>query len=176
MTDDHTLAPDLDHGPFLLCGDDRRPPRPRSLDTPEGLGDRLRTAAFAEWQAIAAFRWAAERYTDAPEALRRDWRRQVADEARHYRLITDRMAELGVDPAGRPVSDGLWKSLGRCATGKEFCLRIVTAEERGRQAALRLIDHLGNTDPATAEVFRQIAADEVAHVSLAGTYYGWTPE
>jgi uncharacterized ferritin-like protein (DUF455 family) len=167
--------PVLDPGPFTLCVPGTRPPRPRRPGTPEGLGDRLRTAAFAEWQAITAFRWAAEHFADAPEQLRADWRSQVADEARHYRLIIDRMRALGIDPAGRPVSDSLWASLRQCATGREFCVRIASAEERGRVAALRLIEFLAGSDPETAAVFREIADDEVAHVSLATTYYGWSP-
>jgi len=167
--------PELDPGPFLVGEPGVRSPRPRSLNSPEGLGDRLRTAAFAEWQAIAAFGWAAEYFTDAPEELRADWKRLVKDEVKHYNLITRRMADLGVDPAERPVSCFLWDSLVSCPTGEDFCKKIAGAEERGRLAAVKLVEFLGESDPATATIFREIAEDEVAHVSLAATYYGWTP-
>ena len=173
---DHPSPPTLDPGPFVLCPPDERAPGPRHLESPHGLGDRLRTAAFAEWQAITAFAWAAERFTDAPDGLRHDWRRQVDDEVRHYELIVGRMAELGVDPAARPVSDRLWRSLGRCASGRDFCVRIAAAEERGRQAALKLIEYLGDRDPATAAVFARIAEDEAAHVALPAAYYDLTPD
>ncbi len=168
--------PDLETGPFILCETGTRPPKPRRLDTPEGLGDRLRTAAFAEWQAISAFSWAAEYFQDAPANLRRDWAEQVSDEVRHFNLIRDRMAELGVDLADRPVSDVLWESLKESSSGQEFCQRIASAEERGRQAALKVVEFLENDDPATAAIFLEIAADEVAHVALAKTYYGWVPD
>jgi uncharacterized ferritin-like protein (DUF455 family) len=173
---DLPCPPPLDPGPFALCPPDERAPGPRHLESPHGLGDRLRTAAFAEWQAITAFAWAADRVTDAPDALREDWRRQVDDEVRHYDLIIGRMTALAIDPAARPVSDRLWRSLSRCTSGRDFCLRIAAAEERGRQAALKLIDYLGDRDPETSEVFRRIAADEVEHVALAVTYYDVTPE
>jgi len=176
MTSRQPNLPQLDLGPFMLCEPGTRPPKPRPLDTPQGLGDRLRTAAFAEWQAIAAFGWAAERFTDAPEGLRRDWQRQVADEARHYNLIKRRMEELGVGLTGRPVSDALWASLKECNTGEEFCLRIASAEERGRRAAVKICAFLAEKDPQTAAIFKEIADDEVAHVSLAATYFGWTPD
>ena len=52
----------MDFYPFITCPAGERPAKPRSLNTREGLGDRMRTAAFAEFQAIAAFRWAAEHF------------------------------------------------------------------------------------------------------------------
>lgn len=135
----------------------------------------MRTAAFAEWQAIAAFGWAAKRFTDAPAELRSAWKRVVKDEVRHYNLIRGRMTALAIDPAERPVSLFLWYSLVACGSGEEFCVKIAGAEERGRLAAVKLVDFLGQSDPETAAVFREIAEDEVGHVSLAATYYGWTP-
>ncbi len=168
--------PALDAGHFVLCPAGERPPRPRGMGTAEGVGDRLRTAAFAEWQAITAFRWAAAHFDDVPHQLRADWLAQVPDEERHYQLITAAMERLGVTAAGRPVSDRLWRTLSACATGRDFCLQIALEEERGRQGALRLVEFLADADPETAAVFRQIAADEVAHVELAEKYFGWRPE
>lgn len=165
----------MDTGPFHVCAPDARAPRPRGISTPEGLGDRLRTAAFAELQAIHAFRWAADRFDDAPDDLRAAWRAQIPDEELHYELIVKRMGELGIDPAERPVSLWLWRSLEACADGREFCIAIAAAEERGRQAGERLCAHLATSDPETAAVFRRIVDDEVAHVALAETFYGWTP-
>jgi len=146
------------------------------MGTREGLGDRMRTAAFAELQAIAAFRWAAVHFQDVPQVLRDEWAAQVADESRHYQMICRRMEDLGFELTGRPVSTSLWESLKECATGQEFCIRIASAEERGRRAGVRLAGHLKESDPVTAAVFREIAADEVAHVALAATYFNWSPE
>lgn len=166
----------MDTTPFLVCGPGERPPRPRPVGTPEGLGDRMRAAAFAEKQAVAAFTWAADHFTDAPAGLRAAWRAQVPEEQEHYGLIVARMAELGQDLDARPVSLGLWRALTACTTAEEFCILIAAAEERGRQAGLRTARALGGSDPATAAVFERIAADEVAHVALAETWFGWTPD
>jgi uncharacterized ferritin-like protein (DUF455 family) len=136
----------------------------------------MRTAAFAEKQAVAAFAWAAANLADAPAGLRRGWLAQVPQEQHHYDLIVTRMAELGIALDKRPVSLGLWDSLATCTAAREFCLRIASAEERGRRAGLRLVAMLGETDPLTCTIFQRIAADEVAHVALAATYYGWTPD
>ena len=136
----------------------------------------MRTAAFAEFQAVAAFTWAAENLADAPDDLRHDWLRQVSEEQKHYDMIVARMTELGLGVADRPVSRGLWDSLAACTTAREFCIKIVNAEERGRQAGLRLIQFLNGHDAATVAIFQTIVDDEVAHVALANTYYGWKPD
>ena len=166
----------MDTGPFHVCAPDERAPRPRGMATPEGLGDRMRTAAFAELQAIHAFGWAAGRFDDAPPGLREAWRAQIADERLHYSLIVERMGELGFDPGARPVSTALWGSLEVCDDARAFCIAIAAAEERGRLAGERLAAYLADRDPATAAVFRRIVDDETAHVALADTFYGWTPE
>lgn len=146
------------------------------MDTDGGLADRMRTAAFAEKQAIHAFGWASEKFHDVPDALRESWLALIPEEEKHYRLIVERMAELGFELDERPVSLGLWHSLEECTTGREFCLRIAAAEERGRRAGVLLSRHLAKSDPATAAVFQEIVDDEVAHVALAETYFGWKPE
>ena len=166
----------MDFAPFILCAPGRRPPAPRKLGTAEGLGDRMRTAAFAEKQAVAAFIWAAEKFTDAPAQLRQDWLNQVPEEEKHYGMIVARMAELGFGLTDREVSRGLWDSLATSQTAAEFCVKIARAEERGRQAGVQLVAYLKSKDPVTAAIFQEIAEDEVAHVALAHTYFGWTPD
>ena len=145
------------------------------MKSPDGLGDRMRTAAFAELQAIRAFTWAADHFSDVPDSLRDTWRAQVADEQKHYDLIRHRMAELGIGIKDKPVSAKLWDSLSQCESGKDFCIYICSAEERGRQAGIKLVKYLAEKDPATAAVFQEIVTDEVAHVALAKTYFDWSP-
>jgi len=166
----------MDFSPFTVTTPGTRAPGPRRLGTPEGLGDRMRTAAFAEFQAVIAFTWAAETFNDVPDGLLQAWRQQIPQERVHYDLIIARMSELCFNLTERPVSCALWDSLRPCTTGREFCLRIASAEERGRQAGLRLASFLAATDPVTAAIFQRIADEEVAHVALAGTYFGWSPD
>jgi len=166
----------MDFDPFIICSPGERAPRPRPINTPDGLGDRMRTAAFAELQAMVAFRWAAVQFPDAPATLRDKWTAQIADETRHYEMICRRMEELGFELAGQPVSTSLWESLKVCTTGRDFCIRIASAEERGRQAGVRMVNYLGKSDPETAAIFQEIVDDEVAHVALAATFFDWVPE
>ena len=166
----------MDFSPFIITPAGERAPKPRPITTAEGLGDRMRTAAFAEFQAIVAFRWAADHFQDVPQGLKEAWIVQIADETRHYHLICKRMEDLGFTLAGRAVSIGLWESLQECTNGMDFCIRIAGSEERGRRAGVQLVEYLGESDPETAAIFQEIVDDEVAHVALAETYFDWTPE
>ncbi len=157
--------------PFIPCAPDQRPKSPRSLCSREGVGDRLRAAAFAEIQARDAFLWAADHYADAPEGLPRAWRALAREEDKHLGWLMGRMAELDVDPGGRQVSDQLWRSLMACATARDFAQWMAGAEERGRRAGERFCRELGRTDPISAEIFGRIAAEEVAHIRLAERYF-----
>jgi uncharacterized ferritin-like protein (DUF455 family) len=153
--------------PFDVCDPDRFPPAPRGIRTPEGLGDRLRIAAFAELQAREAFRWAADCLLDASPNLRAAWRKIADDEHRHLEMLLGRMAELGVDPASRPVSDRLWRSLRACKSAAAFIPYMRTAEERGRAAEESFQRSLLDRDPVTSALFGKIADDEAEHIALS---------
>lgn len=139
----------------------------RPFATPEGLGDRLRTAAFAERQAYEAFHWAASRFTEAPEALREAWRRLAEEEKRHGEMILARMGELGVAVGAQTVSARLWNSLSSAQSPKEFSFLMKRSEERGRAAELSFQKKLATADPVTASMFAEIAEDEARHIALA---------
>ncbi|UPT74377.1 MAG: ferritin-like domain-containing protein [Elusimicrobiota bacterium] len=160
----------MDWSPFAVCGPDERAPGARGLNGPDGIGDRLRTAAFAERQAFEAFTWAAERFTDAPEGLRAAWRRIGLEEKKHLDMLLGRMKELGVDPAARAVSDRLWRGLSSCATYAEFGALMREAEARGQAAEESFVRSLSETDPVTAGLFAKIAADEAEHLAVADSY------
>jgi uncharacterized ferritin-like protein (DUF455 family) len=158
--------------PFVLAPQGAHAEAPRSISTPEGVGDRLRAAAFAEIQAREAFLWAADSLKDAPEELRRAWRGLASAEQKHLDWLLGRMRELGIEIGGRKVSDHLWHSLTSCKTAREFALFMANAEERGRRAGERFHETLRDTDPLTAEIFGKIAEEEVAHIALAADYFG----
>lgn len=160
-----------DWSPFALAPAGAQAPAPRSVSTPEGVGDRLRAAAFAELQAREAFLMAADAFPDAPQALRDAWRGLAAAEDKHLGWLLGRMAALGVDPAARPVSLRLWDGLAACRSAEEFEVLIAKAEERGRLAGERFRVSMLAVDPESAEVFGRIADEEVAHVALARRFY-----
>lgn len=158
-----------DWSPFLVQKERPLPPRP--IHTLEGVGDRLRAAAFAEIQAREAFEWAAARYDDAPEALRGAWRMLARAEDKHLGWLLDRMKALGIDVRERATSDQLWHSFERCETAESFAWFMANAEERGRRAGERFAQDLKERDPETARIFGQIALEEIEHIELAKRFF-----
>ena len=163
-------------GEFQLAPAGEHGAAPRSIHSREGIGDRLRAAAFAEIQAREAFLWAADRFEDAPTALRTAWRGLAQAEERHLGWLLARMKELGVSLAEKPVSDALWQSLMSCQSGREFAFYISNAEERGRRAGVRFCQAMKEIDPESARIFGRIAEEEVEHVALAYRYYPDEPK
>jgi uncharacterized ferritin-like protein (DUF455 family) len=157
--------------PFELAPQGAHADAPRSIRTADGVGDRLRAAAFAEVQARDAFRWAADRFTDADPRLRQAWQALAESEQRHLDWLLGRMQELGIAIPGRKVSDHLWHSLVSCQNARDFALYMADAEERGRKAGERFYQTLVETDPVTAEIFRKIAEEEIGHIRLAKKFF-----
>lgn len=162
---------DPDWTPFDVVPRGQRPDAPRSIQTPEGIGDRLRAAAFAEIQAREAFRWAADTFSEVPSSLTTAWRGLALAEDRHLRWLLNRMTELQFDIRGRRVSDQLWVSLRSCHSAKEFAHYMASAEDRGRRAGERFQQAMAEVDPVSAEIFGKIAAEEVEHIALAERYF-----
>jgi len=159
----------VDWSPFRVAAAGAPVARARGLNGPDGLGDRLRTAAFAEKQAAAAFHWAVKNLGDAGEDLRASWARFAAEEEKHYGWIMTRMTALNIDPAAREVSDSLWRSLCAAETAGQFCALMVAAEDRGRQAERAFVSLLAGRDPESAEIFRRIADEEDEHIARQTT-------
>jgi uncharacterized ferritin-like protein (DUF455 family) len=143
---------------------------PRPLLSKEGVGDRLRSAAFAEVQAGFAFYWAIENFISAPEALRKEWLRIAKEEEKHLLWLLKRADELSVDLKERPVSDGLVRSLLACSSYQEFLTYMADAEERGRRAGERFGEDLVSYDSASAQIFSQIALEERTHIGVKDLY------
>ncbi len=162
----------MDWSPFAVCAPEEYAPASRGLGSPEGIADRLRTAAFAERQAFAAFMWAAENLTDASDELRVAWRRIGLEEELHLNLLLGRMKELGVSVGARPVSDRLWRRLIQSKTASEFSVLMRDAEARGQAAEESFRKSLAQRDPVTAAIFGRIADDEAEHLALADRLAG----
>lgn len=165
-----------DWGEFQVVPRGKHAEAPRSIQTPQGVADRLRAAAFAELQAREAFDWAASYFEDAPPSARTAWRGLALAEDRHLKWLLNRLSELGFGISERGVSDQLWVSLRSCATAKEFAFYMASAEERGRRAGERFHEAMLEKDPKSAEIFRKIAEEEVEHIALATKYFDYPAE
>jgi uncharacterized ferritin-like protein (DUF455 family) len=156
----------IDWAPFKVCAPGEKAPYPRSLQTKEGLGDRLRFVAFAELQAHHAFALAAEFDGLSPEA-KAIWITLAKEEEKHLNWLLERMAELGVAADERSQSLALWNSFDRCQSPHQFAVFMANAEDRGRIAGIQFHETLQKIDPITADLFRKIAEEEQDHIRLA---------
>ena len=103
-----------DWAPFAIARPGDAHKKSRAMLSPEGIGDRLRSAAFAEIQAKFAFKWAAQHFEDAPEPLKRCWLALSREEDKHLNMLLQRMAELNVSVVERTQTANLWRSLTAC--------------------------------------------------------------
>ncbi len=157
--------------PFRLAPTGKRADPPRGIETRDGIGDRLRTAAFAELQAQHAFNWAADTFEDAEPALRAAWRGLALAEEKHLKWLLRRMDELAIPVEARAVSDWLWNSLVSCKSAREFAVFMASAEERGRRAGERFEEAMATVDPVSSAIFGKIAEEEVEHIRLTQKFY-----
>lgn len=140
----------------------------RALQAPEGVADRLRLVAFAELQARDAFRSGAARFEgQIPEELRQHWLRFAEVEDRHAQMLLARMAEMGVDPGARSVSDKLTRLCDKAEDPILFLFLLASAEERGMEQGKILGELMRKVDETSARIFLQIADEEVEHVEVA---------
>ncbi len=159
----------INWSPFSICAPGEKAPYPRSLSTPEGLGDRLRFVAFAEKQATHAFETAADVFSEVSPGVKKIWRKLAAEEQKHLQWLLWRIEEIGLKIDERPVSLALWNSFDHCADATKFAVFMANAEERGRIAGEQFYETLLSIDPITARVFQQIALEEQEHIRLAKT-------
>lgn len=145
-----------------------KPDSIRKLEAPGGVEDRLRVVAFAELQARDLFRYGAERFAaEIPADWKESWLRFAEVEDLHAQLLLTRMAELGLAPGERTVSDKLSR-LCRAATDPVmFLFLLASAEERGMEAGVVIGEQMKKVDPVSAAIFARIASEEVEHVEAA---------
>jgi uncharacterized ferritin-like protein (DUF455 family) len=135
----------------------------------------LHALAHIEFNAIDLAWDAAGRFGAAmPRAFADDWVRVGDDEARHFLLLADRLAELGAAYGDLPAHDGLWQAA--MATSGDLLARLAVVpqvlEARGldvtpaTEARLR-----ASGDASSADIVRTIYHDEIIHVSLGNRWF-----
>jgi uncharacterized ferritin-like protein (DUF455 family) len=143
----------------------------RGLGSSDGRAAFLHAIAHIEFNAINLALDAAYRFRGMPRAYYADWLQVADDEARHFALLTARMAELGAAYGDHAAHDGLWemavKTADSCLARMALVPRVL--EARGLDVTPGMIARLrGNGDDASASILETILREEVAHVA-AGT-------
>jgi len=143
----------------------------RGSGTEKGRVALLHAIAHIEFNAMNLALDAAVRFADLPEAYYRDWIGVAADEARHYRLLKDRLADFGAVYGDFPAHQGLWDMALRTAHDPLDRMAMVPRilEARGLDVTPAMVLQFQRAgDEQTAQILSVILEEEVAHVE-AGT-------
>ena len=151
----------------------------RGLGTTEGRAALLHAVAHIEFNAINLALDAAWRFRGMPREYYLDWTSVAADEARHFRLVRDRLHELGYGYGDFAAHNGLWemaeKSADRCLARMALVPRLL--EARGLDVTPGMIARfraLG--DEASVAILETILREEVGHVAIGSRWFAWCCE
>jgi len=166
---------------LLECG---RPARPELVPPnalkKRGLGSRqgrvalIHAVAHIEFNAINLGLDAALRFAGLPDDYYRDWLGVAADEARHFRMLAGRLAELGARYGDLPAHNGLWDMAEKTAHDPLVRMALVprVLEARGLDVTPGMIKRLEQAEDAeTAALLKVILAEEEGHVAIGTRWF-----
>jgi len=116
---------------------------------------------------------------DLPEAFYADWIGVADDEARHFEMLSERLAALGAAYGDLPAHDGLWQSAA--ATAHDLAARLAVVpmvlEARGLDVTPAMVAKLEAVgDRASAAVLQTIHDDEIGHVAVGRRWFQFVCE
>ena len=170
--------------PVAPIGEPGRPERPelvdparvprRRLGSAEGRAALVHAIAHIEFNAINLALDAVYRFRGMPRAYYADWLSVAVDEARHFELLTGRLAALGCAYGDLPAHDGLWtmarKTADSCLVRMALVPRVL--EARGLDVTPGMIEifrKAGSADAVAA--LETIYAEEVGHVAYGSKWF-----
>ena len=156
-----------------------RPPRDMPRRSSHGLRGRyalLHALAHIElnavdmtWDLIARFA-----HQQMPRAFYDDWVQVGLEEAKHFKLLSQRLVELGGGYGDLPAHDGLWQAAQ--ATGHDLLARLAIVplilEARGLDVTPAMIANLQKADDTeSAQIIEIIYRDEKRHVAFGMRWF-----
>jgi uncharacterized ferritin-like protein (DUF455 family) len=175
--------------PVQGISDPGRPARPnlvaprelaqRGLGSAEGRAALVHAIAHIEFNAINLAWDAVYRFRGMPAEFYADWIGVADDEARHFRMLSDRLAELDHGYGDFDAHNGLWEMAVATA---DSCLRRMALvprvlEARGLDVTPGMILRLRHVgDQTTADILEIILREEVAHVAAGSRWFTWCCE
>lgn len=183
------LQADPASAPPELIGQPGRPAKPRlvnarqlpqrGLGSDEGRAALVHAVAHIEFNAINLAWDAVYRYRGKPDDYYRDWASCAHDEARHFALLSDRLAELGHAYGDFGAHNGLWEMAEKTAGSDTARMALVprVLEARGLDVTPGMIGRLRQLgDERTAAILDVILREEVAHVAAGTRWYRYCCE
>ena len=151
----------------------------RGLGSQAGRAALLHAVAHIEFNAINLALDAALRFTDMPPDFYRDWLSVAHDEARHFRLLIDRLAEIDTAYGDFPAHNGLWEMAEKTAHDPLIRMALVprVLEARGLDVTPGMIERLRQVgDSGSVACLEIILEEEVRHVAIGSGWFGYLCE
>jgi len=126
------------------------------------------------WDIVARFAG-----RDLPRAFYDDWVQVADEEAKHFTLLSGRLAMLGAAYGDLPAHDGLWEAAE--ATAHDLLARLAVVplvlEARGLDVTPTMIARMKRFgDDETAAVLTTIYDDEIGHVATGMRWFAFECE
>ena len=151
----------------------------RGLGSPEGRAALVHAIAHIEFNAINLAWDAVYRFRGMPADFYADWVDIADDEARHFHMLSERLAELGHCYGDFDAHNGLWEMAVVTADSclKRMALVPRVLEARGLDVTPGMILRLRSVaDHQTADILEVILREEVAHVAAGSRWFAWCCE
>lgn len=146
----------------------------RGLGSEAGRAALIHAVAHIEFNAINLALDACWRFREMPAAYYRDWLSVAQDEARHFTLLSARLAQLGVAYGDLPAHNGLWEAAEKTAHDVLVRMALVprVLEARGLDVTPGMIARLQEVgDAETVAILEIILRDEVGHVAVGTRWF-----
>ncbi|KPF44106.1 rhamnosyltransferase [Rhizobium sp. AAP43] len=148
----------------------------RSLHTLPGRIALLHALAHIELNAVdlaldIVARFATE---PVPQSFFDGWMKVAYEEAKHFRMVRDRLRALGADYGDMPAHDGLWQAAHSTRNDLTARLAVVPLilEARGLDVTPALQEKMRETgDIDSADVLSVIYEDEKGHVAVGAKWF-----
>ncbi|MFD1326586.1 ferritin-like domain-containing protein [Mycoplana ramosa] len=148
----------------------------RSLHTLKGRIALLHALAHIELNAVDLALDIVARFTTegVPHSFFDGWMQVAFEEAKHFRMVRDRLRELGAEYGDLPAHDGLWQAAHSTRNDLTARLAVVPLilEARGLDVTPVLQAKMRETgDTASADILDVIYNDEKGHVAVGAKWF-----
>ncbi|WP_137131224.1 ferritin-like domain-containing protein [Rhizobium sp. FY34] len=148
----------------------------RSLHTLKGRIALLHSIAHIELNAVDLALDIVARYATepVPHSFFDGWMQVAFEEAKHFRMVRNRLRDLGADYGDMPAHDGLWQAAHSTRNDLTARLAVVPLilEARGLDVTPSLQAKMRETgDLETAAVLDVIYNDEKGHVAIGAKWF-----
>ncbi|WP_159947933.1 ferritin-like domain-containing protein [Rhizobium sp. 18065] len=148
----------------------------RSLHTLPGRIATLHALAHIELNAVDLALDIVARFASqpVPHSFFDGWMKVAFEEAKHFRMVRDRLRGLGADYGDMPAHDGLWQAAHSTRNDLTARLAVVPLilEARGLDVTPALQDKMRETgDIESADVLSVIYEDEKGHVAVGAKWF-----